>query len=252
MPGSLVVTAQGVSYRVDPMTPEGVVGKNQMEKFSNMGEPIRKWGAAVARIRFMSGGRQKLCTGFLVSPELLLTNEHCLSTPGEFRSALFEFGLDSPSSQVWRYQGDRIVTSNAALDYSLIRLRGRPGDRFGYLTLARALPAPGARLVTIHHPRGQLKHVSRIDCSVSRVPVSGNGKALTDLLHICDTQPGSSGAPLIDPVLKQVVALHHLGCEEPNCDARRDLVNQGVLFEHIAVHLIDTGHARLVGELAAQ
>src|SRR6266542_4640255 len=64
------------------------------------GQPsfIKDWGKSIGRVLFVSdtNGRQYLCTGFLLSSDLFITNNHCISTDREMRSGLAEFDYDSP------------------------------------------------------------------------------------------------------------------------------------------------------------
>ena len=74
----------------------------------------------VARLSFQSGGSSFVCTGWLVfNSRHLLTNEHCINSAAEMRSALADVDFNqgvTPSRSV-RFR--RLLLSDATLDYYL-------------------------------------------------------------------------------------------------------------------------------------
>jgi hypothetical protein len=91
----------------------------------------------------------------------------------------------------------------------------------------------------IHHPRGQLKHLTQKDCVVDSPdhPSWFDRKAGMDFTHRCDSEGGSSGAPLFDRD-GFVVGVHHAGYgldANGQCDQR----NKAVKIEKIIDDLPD-------------
>lgn len=72
------------------------------------------------------------------------------------------------------------------------------------MTLSNATPDVLTTLFLVHHPGGYPKYVTRGRCQTDDPAIDG-----TDILHRCDTLPGSSGAPIFDNNTRQVVGLHY-------------------------------------------
>jgi hypothetical protein len=191
------------------------------------------WANAVGRIRFISDADKRgyFCTGFLVTERVLLTNHHCLGTPGQAASAEVDFGydtVDTPPAETVRVS--MLLVADRERDYALCLLK-RPVRR-GVLMMAAA--APGAKpLVVLQHPEGLIKHVSINDCAAAQEDVSGLGPGKTDFSHRCDTEPGSSGSPVQDAASGWVVGLHHLGVMAGTTDPTNQAVNMAEVLKHI-------------------
>lgn len=151
-------------------------------------------------------------SGFLVGPNLLLTNNHVLHDVATARGAValfsYEIGRNGQFSptRTFRLDPDRLFITSPArggLDYSFVHLEGPAHEEFGTIPLDRGafVISPGERANLIHHPAGQPKRVSlRANQSIDFDEM---------LLHyVSDTEHGSSGAPVFDDTWR-LIALHH-------------------------------------------
>jgi V8-like Glu-specific endopeptidase len=208
------MTIDRVDADVAKAAEQAIVGINGLRLLADLPAPyqwVKDLGRSVARLRFETPLGEATCTGFLLEPNVLMTNEHCINTPEKAQSLVAEFGYDVPGSRVERFKGVSIVDVNAALDYSLVKLEGRPGDMWGVMKLNPAAAISGQQLVIIEHPQGGYKKVSLEHCDVDVIAMKGAGAGLTDFAHGCDTLGGSSGSPVIDLETHAVVGLHHFG-----------------------------------------
>ncbi len=212
-PQTMEIKVDRLSYRVQPSFPQSITGADEREPILNVSQQIRKWGTPIVRLRFIASNiGQATCTAFLLNDNLLMTNEHCISTEPEMRSSIAEFNYDGFGFTPARVRAVALLRTNTKLDYSILRLAGNPGSLYGKVSLQiQAAIHEGSPLVIIQHPAGQPKQVSIKGCSVSGVSRFGRESALTDFGHLCDTLGGSSGSPVIDSSNGQVVGLHHLG-----------------------------------------
>ncbi len=176
----------------------------------------RRAARAVARIITKDG--VALGTGFLISPRMLMTNNHVIGTAAESAGLVAEFDyqrdLNGSAMPVTRYTFDaaRCFVTNGQddLDYTVIALGERVTGpktlaQFGYLPIsnARNKHQLGDLVNIIQHPDGRPKEaVLRENQIVSRLG--------TVLHYVADTEPGSSGSPVFN-VQFAVVALHHWG-----------------------------------------
>jgi hypothetical protein len=215
---------------------------------------IQQWGRSVARLLFIDqgSGKQFLCSGFLVGPDLFLTNNHCIDTDSEMRSGLAEFDYDKSNATPLTLRFKKILNTNRELDFTLLRLTTNPGRQPLPFDLNPVIepPAPSTEpraLVVIEHPAGKPKQVSIENCKVLGGKVAGITAALTDFGHGCDTLGGSSGSPVLDIKSGKVLGLHHLGFP-PN--ATRP-VNRAVkirqILDFLMLNLTDTAARQALG-----
>ena len=181
-------------------------------------------------IRSSSGHERGTATGFMISPRLLLTNEHVFGSPEEAEPSIAEFnyrydiaGRPEPSYR-FRLRPSEYFFNDESLDFAIVAVEPRATDHdvelksFGY---HRLIVASGKSLVKewmtiIQHPIGARRQfaIRENQCIDDRDP---------DVIwYMSDTAQGSSGAPVLNDSF-QVVALHHAGV------ARRDGRSQYLL-----------------------
>ena len=183
------------------------------------GDPLKEMARAVVRLDLLvrrddgsEGGG--VCTAWLVAPDVLMTNHHCV--PGmsgtlERGIALFDYLTPDPKGTTQVEIDVEPLATDPELDYALVRLREPAPDGIVPLSVAARPVTPGERLMLIHHPLGQPKMMTRFQCAVH----PGMPPHETFVPHICDTEPGTSGAPVFD-ASGVPVALHHQGGLNPN------------------------------------
>lgn len=173
---------------------------------------------AVARVKAPAG----YGTGFLVSPWLLLTNNHVLPDvrAAELAEATFRYLDDiddqrSRSVKVALDPGRCFVTSTVTdLDFTLVAVApsgggaggAPPGEMFGWLG---AIGTPGKILEgrpvnIIQHPEGRPREICVRDNLLLAL------ESATHLTYLADTAPGASGAPVLNDEW-ELVALHQRG-----------------------------------------
>lgn len=202
---------------------------------------------SVCRIASRAG--QAIGTGFLISPRLLITNNHVIGSKAAALGmvAEFDYELDIAGAprEVSRFAlapGQSFLTDDRDdLDFTIVAIGQRLGGpkeiaAFGYLPLsgARDKHALGDFVNIIQHPDGRLKEaVVRENQLVSRLG--------TVLHYVADTEPGSSGSPVFN-VMWQVVALHHWGGPHRELFDEKGLrvprtINEGIRMSAIVLDL---------------
>ncbi|RKI72900.1 serine protease [Corallococcus sp. AB049A] len=199
----------------------------------------------VCRIERRPG--EEVGTGFLVSPNVVLTNHHVIERAATSFQARFDHKLiphqndaldpgkvygvteciaKSPHSSVDLSFPRKGLPTLQELDYALLRLDGAPGDELvgtrkrGWLELP-AQPydfQAGSAIVILQHPLGgplKLAHDGFLDINDNRTRVT----------YKTNTEPGSSGSPCFDEALTTLVALHHSG--DPRMKQQADF-NEGI------------------------
>lgn len=197
-------------------------------------------GRAVVLLRRADGASG---TGFLVAPDILLTNHHVLPDPDAASAtrATANYEASPPDDglviDVPLDPGGLFVT-NADLDFTFCAVKGV--ERLGVVPLNRnSLNILHTEPVNIiQHPRGGFKQVALQDNKVVR--------ADNVVVHYtCDTQPGSSGSPVFNNQWS-LVALHHASVPTDSPDGRRShdspdpssrFLNEGIRLSAIAAYL---------------
>ncbi|MBF6465690.1 trypsin-like peptidase domain-containing protein [Nocardia beijingensis] len=260
-------------------TLERMIGaSNELQPANFLARGARTAGA-VARICLVRNGRDiPMGTGFLVSPRLLLTNNHVLPDEDSIRHVVIEFGAETTIDNTprlpvrFRLDPDFFVTDEH-LDFTLVLVRpdadGKPpGDVVGWwnrLIVDQGKIVIGEAMNIIGHPMGWLKEIG--------IRKNQLDLQLDHFLHYStDTEPGNSGSPVFNDQW-EVVALHHSGVprtDEQGRTLRRDgtlwhrddgddaiawVANEGVRISVILAHLaalpLPARHRELLAELGS-
>jgi endonuclease G, mitochondrial len=206
----------------------------------------------IARISIRNNGRP-FGTGSLVSPHLLMTNNHVLPDIETAEQCVAEFNceidLDMKNASIASYEIDpsRLFVTNEHLDYTLVALEGgpdgrAPGDEFGWSTLIeeQGKIVTGEPVNIVGHPMGRAKEMSiRHNLLQNQVD---------DFLHYTtDTEPGNSGSPVFNDQW-EMVALHHAGVPSTD-DAGNLLKSDGSIWRESdgegALHWVANEGARV-------
>lgn len=211
------ITLTNVVYEKEAGAVSSIVLPDEREHLVEVDDPeIIRAAKAVAQLIFWKGLSSYNCTGFLVSEDLFITNDHCVNNQQLCRRAHAVFGrqLDA-SGRLIRgksYRCAEVLATSYEADAALLRLVNGPGMEHGFLELADRGPRKGEPVVVIGHAAGQPKQVSRAGCMVGRPSVWGR-KPTADFQHSCDTLGGNSGSPIMSQDML-VVGLHHFGFGE--------------------------------------
>jgi endonuclease G len=234
--------------------------------------------ATVGRISLLRNGREvPQGTGSLVSPRLLLTNNHVLPDAETARQAVIEFGAElgienTPTASTrFRLDPDTFFVTSERLDFTVVLVAAGDGGRtpgevvggWNKLIVTQGKIVIGESMNVIGHPMGRLKEISIRD---NRLDLQ-----LDEFLHYStDTEPGNSGSPVYNDQW-EVVALHHSGVPKTDSKGRtlrRDgnvwrtgdgddavdwIANEGVrvsvILKHLASLELDAGRRAILAEL---
>lgn len=209
-------------------------------RFENLGHWLDRLGRlrrSVARFepQPLAESRANYGTGFLVAPDILMTNWHvveaslCGARDPKGVVVRFDCEVDASGAETsgrvcgladdWDCGHSALV----GLDYALIRLKDAPGEdptgggTRGFVRLdGTHRPNPDEPLIVLQHPDAMplklsIGTVTEVDANGRRVQYSAN------------TMGGSSGSPCFNAALEPV-AMHHRGNTDHNRGVRLDAI----------------------------
>jgi V8-like Glu-specific endopeptidase len=174
-------------------------------------DPLRIAAGPIAYLSFNRLILSSRCTGFMITDDILMTNQHCIK--GRFRArnlkAYFRFQSGQANHQRMMAECTDFLGSNEELDYSLIRCSGSPGRDYGKVRFGGDVEI--GQPVYIVQQNCDV-HTNR-DCTPTKKVALGEVVHLVDnqVFHNVDTLGGSSGSPVFDRETNEVVALHRGG-----------------------------------------
>ncbi len=193
---------------------ERIIGEDTLKHIYYLHQALQA-ADAVVRVEVPSGGKVEKGTGFLVAPDLMMTNHHVIRDADAARRAevsfFYELGIDkSKRDEITVGAADEaLLFTDPELDVSVVRLKDPP--QLGhYLPIRPARLAQDQRVAIIQHPGGFPKKISMQNNMVA---------AADDRLvqYYTSTQAGSSGSPVFDDDFA-VVAIHHGAVQDERWD----------------------------------
>ncbi len=266
-----------LEQREDWLGIERILGANDLLPINYLAAGL-KVGRAVCRIQIRDVAGRVLGhgTGFLVSPQLLLTNHHVLPGAAFAQRSLAEFDYEDDvdfipkDSKLFSLQPKKFFYNSAALDFALVAVNphassGAALSDFGFLPLigASGKALIGEPVSIIQHPSGASKQIAVRNNHILNL--------VAEFIHYeTDTQRGSSGSPVFNDQW-QVAALHHASVPRKDAQGRilakngqpwtpnqgddqiDWIANEGVRISAIVQHLRarnwQAGHKALLGKL---
>jgi hypothetical protein len=232
---------------------EGEIERVVLEKvgFQNVAQWLSKFSSVRRRVcriepQPQAEGLEGYGTGFLVGPDVLLTNYHVrsyftnpLRVVARFDYEVDDEGLALNPGRECRLAAEEWSLAESpveGLDYVLLRLAEHVGDdQVGSGTRGFLQPMvgdldAGDPLLILQHPEAE-----PLKLSIGSVVSARTAEDC--ILYTANTKGGSSGSPCMNMAL-DTVALHHFGAK---------ISNRGVLWSGIEDDLRKTGKFDLIG-----
>jgi endonuclease G len=240
---------------------ERIIGENDLISVSYLEQGLAA-ARAIGRIRIRDERGQVVGygTGFLVSPRLLMTNNHVLEDESAAEHSQVEFNFQDDAigqplpTTLFDLEPSTFFLTDPTLDFTLVAVsetaRNQTGlSHFGWCPLieAQGKILLGECITIIQHPNGEPKQIALRENRLVDL--------LENFLHYkTDTAPGSSGSPLFNDQW-EIIGLHHSGVPArdgngnilaldgslwtPECGEHRVkwIANEGVRISRIVRHV---------------
>lgn len=226
----------------DAIALERILGKSDLFPIAYLQTGLTV-GKAVCRIsiRDNRGAVIGYGTGFLVSPGVIMTNNHVLPSPGVAFTSVAEFNYQEDENFMpcpvysIRLDPEKLFITNKELDFTLLAVKENEPEKksmeeFGFLKLPSQTAGiiKGEYVSIIQHPGGKPKSVTLRENKVSNMQDAF-------IHYLTDTEPGSSGSPVFNDQW-ELVALHHSGVPHPE-KKNEWIANEGIRISAIAEFL---------------
>jgi endonuclease G len=169
-------------------------------------------------------------TGFLVGPNVMLTNYHVLSSADDATLAKFELDAEenrfgeTKRIQCFHLSPQKFWVASEELDFAFVAVEphsteGAPLARYGWhpLIVGEGKIRLGEGVSIIQHPGGQVKMVAVHNARLIQLRNGVEDEAFC--FYSCDTDRGSSGSPVFNSRW-EVIALHHSAVPETDDKGR--------------------------------
>ncbi|WP_427170096.1 DNA/RNA non-specific endonuclease [Fusobacterium nucleatum] len=226
----------------DSIAMERILGKNDLFPISYLQIGLNN-SKSVCRIsiRDSRGVVVGYGTGFLVAPNIILTNNHVINSYQVASNSTAEFNYQDDENFMpcttynFRLNPQTFFITDVKLDFTLVAVNENVTNEkhlkdFGFLKMSQkeGTILPEEYVSIIQHPKGGPKSVTLRENKVSRIK--------DGFIHyLTDTEPGSSGSPVFNDQWN-LVALHHSGVPDPK---KKDewVANEGILIFEIVNYL---------------
>jgi S1-C subfamily serine protease len=186
-------------------------------------ESVRPYLYSIGRLDRATGSNRKKGTGFLVAPDLVLTNKHvleALTQDGRLREGQavirFHQELGSPDPPPGYIPLAGVVATHPTLDMALLRIE--PDQSRPVPPLGTGLATPAAEVAAIGYPfkdPGSPLFAEAIFNGEYGVKRAALGEVIEAteirMAHDCSTLGGNSGSPIFSLQSGKVVAIHYSG-----------------------------------------
>jgi PKD repeat protein len=224
-PEDLLPAMQSEGLLTGGVTPTAICGVNDKKAvacYESSDATAFDRSRPIAKLVLGGGGS---CTAWRVGPDnRMFTNNHCFTTTAEVAASEVWFNYQNTTctgstvGTITKVAGDVMLKTDATLDYTLYTVKNFANiSAFGYLGLDVRVPTTGEEIFIPQHAGGRVKelavvsdHVGGGRCIIDTATQNGNGTN-TDSGYQCDTEPGSSGSPVVARSSNRAIALHHLG-----------------------------------------
>ena len=204
--------------------PDRVIGSPDFEKMRDLPQQSRDYqlGRKVGLFfipQRNNPDRAFICTGFLVGPDLFMTNHHCIHDDvgllplggavifmDYYQDLAVDPTVGGPTARV-----SGILQMDELKDYALLRLDRPIGNTYGWLDLDTTTRVDSSQSVKlISHPGGRSKEIVRRNSQIVNIPAGHPWENVPfALAYLADSEQGSSGSPVFLRDGTGVIGIHH-------------------------------------------
>lgn len=210
---SLLLSACGrqASIGDDTVSSSIIVGDLDWKEVTSLSasSPIRQNSGAIADLDLPAMGSR--CTGFMITEDILMTNQHCIPAASYARGVTAQFKHEAgvKKADMESFDCSTFIGNHSELDFALLKCQGSPGAKYGFVQLSDKVATKNLPIYVIQQ---NCDYYSVADCDwTKKYSVGSLLKIEAEYTHNADTLGGSSGSPVFSGSDNQVIGLHHAG-----------------------------------------
>ncbi|HKB43367.1 MAG TPA: serine protease, partial [Chitinophagaceae bacterium] len=193
------LTDADLKGKVDPKMLEKVIGATStLLPISFLQTGIER-AKAIARVLIQKPNSREAGTGFLLSNNLFLTNNHVIPDLATAKIAKLQFDYEQTAAGadmlVTEFMLDPDAPNNFGTsvkeDWTAVRVKGDANTQFGAIELTPATVEKDDFVNIIQHPGGRYKQIGMYHNVVTYSDAN-------IVQYLTDTEPGSSGSPVFN------------------------------------------------------
>ena len=186
-----------------------ILGSVDWQEASSLAEGTAQRQNARAVAYLSIPGRGTRCTGFLIAPDVIMTNQHCIPDAAAARGVTARFRYEQGASGDTAVDCSGFIGNDAALDFALLQCASRPGDTLGVVELDARNARTNEAVYAIHQ---NCDYFTNPGCAPTKKLSPGKVRSVANEIgHDADTLGGSSGSPVFAGNSHKVIGLHNSG-----------------------------------------
>lgn len=147
--------------------------------------------------------QKTMCNAWVIGPNEIITNYHCVQDESQLKNSRLELDPEVVMDC------SKILKKSWQHDFTVIQC-GTITENSKPLALMSFRGERAAYIIT-----NNCDFISNPTCKVKKMYAECKAKKVSnELIHDCDTLPGSSGSPILDRDSGRVLGIHHSGDEE--------------------------------------
>ncbi len=207
-----------------------IIGTNDWKDYQSVGDSNQNSNElTVAQLKIPAINAS--CNGFLINENILMTNNHCISSSADSKDAKAIF-RNSDGGRT-SFLCDKFIYTNSQLDFTLLGCQGEPGKKFGYVNLSSVKSEINDEVYVVEENCDYIKDPY---CTIYKYVSYGHvlGSIELKTSYDLDTLPGSSGSPVFSGKTQNVIAIHHAGAIATSTESP---LNEGVPMNKILLDI---------------
>jgi hypothetical protein len=229
--------------RIDEASSSTIIGANQMVNAACFApQNLFKASRAVVNLTIpnATGSGYHGCTGWLANTDILVLAAHCISTQNQASGTLVDFCYENQTCTSQFLSSDYGSANNLTLlqsfappvDVAVLQLTTPYyGEHYGILDLDYSTNPALVQIAIPQHPNGNLKKIAQTEDGGQ--PCFIQNQNSISFTYRCDTDNGSSGAP----ILNQQNPFAVLGMHVKGFTTVNEAVKAGVIWNAIQQYL---------------
>lgn len=201
-----------------PLQPEEIENILDRQSFSCSSDGVCPHG--IGRLFIINPentNSSSVCTGFMISPDKLVTNNHCVSTSESCRNTFISIHtnrgpIKSRCLNIDFTEADSVISTERSTDLTVMTIEGNIPQPYFRIRESRSSPLREVTVWVIDHVSALQARITELSCYYESIEASM-------LLRRCPAISGNSGSPVVMKGTRDVIGILWGSNIPPSVDA---------------------------------